>query len=456
MDVTVLTALVAGLFSFISPCVFPLVPGYVSMLSGIGVEQLKEDKAPRAGVLATAFAFVIGFSAVFIALGASASAVGAFMLRNRALLAPVAGALIVLFGLHLVGWLAKIGVKSGIAVGAILLIAGISIRLWLGGSALHVSPIDLYAISLIFLIGPSMTRWLNRDVHLRNVGGNQPGMVSGFLMGFAFAFGWTPCIGPILAGVLAIAATKQTVGQGILLLAFYSAGLAIPFLLTALGIGRFLKIYQRFRKHLHTVEVFSGVLLLAIGCLVFTNQLTFLSGKLNFFQPENWIPGARSLTVASTTTHNTGASADLQDEPAVSFTDLQGANLPLESLKGRVVLVNFWATWCDPCFAEVPTLITLQQKYGADKFALLGVAMDADGSKVVTPFVRARKFDVAGQQMNMNYRIVLGNDEITTKFGGLFGYPTTFVITPDGKIDRRITGGLNLADMETEIERLMR
>lgn len=237
MDVTVLTALVAGLFSFISPCVFPLVPGYVSMLSGIGVEQLKEDKAPRAGVLATAFAFVIGFSAVFIALGASASAVGAFMLRNRALLAPVAGALIVLFGLHLVGWLAKIGVKSGIAVGAILLIAGISIRLWLGGSALRVSPIDLYAISLIFLIGPSMTRWLNRDVHLRNVGGNQPGMVSGFLMGFAFAFGWTPCIGPILAGVLAIAATKQTVGQGILLLAFYSAGLAIPFLLTALGIG---------------------------------------------------------------------------------------------------------------------------------------------------------------------------------------------------------------------------
>jgi len=82
--------------------------------------------------------------------------------------------------------------------------------------------------------------------------------------------------------------------------------------------------------------------------------------------------------------------------------------------------------------------------------------MDDDGSRVVTPFVRARKFDVAGQQMNMNYRIVLGNDEITTKFGGLFGYPTTFVITPDGKIDRRITGGLNLADMEAEIERLMR
>ena len=127
-----------------------------------------------------------------------------------------------------------------------------------------------------------MTRWLNRDVHLRNVGGKSPGIVSGFLMGFAFAFGWTPCIGPILASVLAVAATKDTIGQGVLLLACYSAGLAIPFLLTALGIGRFLKFYQRFRKHLHTVEVFSGVLLLVVGGLIFVNKLTWLSGHLSF------------------------------------------------------------------------------------------------------------------------------------------------------------------------------
>src|SRR5208282_2074825 len=134
---------------------------------------------------------------------------------------------------------------------------------------------------------PVMTRWLNRDVHFRNMGG-QPGAVSGFLMGFAFAFGWTPCIGPILAGVLAVAATRDTVGQGVLLLTFYSAGLAIPFLLTALGIGRFLKFYQRFRRHLHTVEVFSGVLLLAIGALIFVNRLTWLSGKLTFLNKFSW------------------------------------------------------------------------------------------------------------------------------------------------------------------------
>jgi thiol-disulfide isomerase/thioredoxin len=177
----------------------------------------------------------------------------------------------------------------------------------------------------------------------------------------------------------------------------------------------------------------------------------------DFFNPENLIPGARSLTVASSNSHGGSmAATDLGDEPAVRFTDLAGADLPLGSLKGKVVLVNFWATWCDPCFAEVPTLITLQQKYGAQNFVLLGVAMDEDGASVVSPFVKSRKFDVQGQQLNMNYKIVLGNGDVATKFGGLLGYPTTVVISPDGKIVKKIVGGLNLGDMETEIERMMR
>ncbi len=457
MDIGVLTALLAGLLSFISPCVFPLVPGYVSMLSGIGVEQLKEDKAPRAGVLSSAFSFVIGFSIVFIALGASASAVGAFLLRNRTLLAPIAGALIVLFGLHLVGWLAKIGVRAGAAIGVGLVILGFAVGMWRGAARWHLTPLQFYAIALIFVVGPSLTRWLNRDVHLRDVGGNQPGMVSGFLMGFAFAFGWTPCIGPILGGVLAVAATKQTVGQGILLLACYSAGLAIPFLLTALGIGRFLKFYQRFRRHLHTVEVFSGVLLLAIGALVFTNQLTFLSGKLNFFQPENLIPGARSLTVVGTASSASGLTMkEIGDEPAVTFTDLHGANVPLSSYKGKVVLVNFWATWCDPCFAEIPTLIDLQQKYGAKGFMVLGVSTDDNGTPVVDTFVHTRKFQVGSEQLTMNYPVVIGSDDISSQFGGMLGLPTQVLISRDGKIEMKYTGSVteHLGDWEKAIERL--
>jgi len=280
-DVTAGGAFVAGVVSFLSPCVLPLVPGYVSMLSGMGVEQLKAGQAPRGTLLASSLAFVLGFSIVFISFGASASAVGQFLLQNRNSMAPLAGAVIVLFGLHLMGVLAKLKTPDGLAVGGVMAAAGL--LLWLkpalGGR--NITPVHLVSLALIFLLGPPLSKLLNRDVHLRDVG-DQPGLAGGFLMGFAFAFGWTPCIGPILASVLLIAATRDSVGQGVFLLSVYSAGLAIPFLLTALGIGRFLKFYQKFRKHLHTMEVCSGVLLLFVGGLVYFNRLTWLSTKLGF------------------------------------------------------------------------------------------------------------------------------------------------------------------------------
>jgi cytochrome c-type biogenesis protein len=285
MEVSAIAAFVAGLVSFLSPCVLPLVPGYISMLSGIGVDQLQQGQQPRSSLFGSSLAFVGGFSVVFISFGASASAVGQFLVRNRNLLAPLAGALIVLFGLHLVGWLGRFSIRTGLMIGAAL--AAAAVVLWLrpiladSGTGRTLSPAHLISISLIFFAGPFLTRWLNRDIHFRHLGG-QPGLASGFLMGFAFAFGWTPCIGPILAAVLTMAAASETIGRGVFLLAVYSAGLAIPFLLTALGISRFLRFYQRFRRHLHTVEVSSGVLLLFVGGLVFINRLTWLSGKLAF------------------------------------------------------------------------------------------------------------------------------------------------------------------------------
>jgi cytochrome c-type biogenesis protein len=280
-DVSLAGAFLAGLVSFLSPCVLPLVPGYISMLSGIGMEQLRKGDVPTSGLFSSALAFVAGFSVVFISFGASASAVGSFLRQNRSFLAPVAGALILLFGLHLIGALIKLNLRAGVVLGAILVALGIAAYfkhapLFAGLGASH-----FFSLSLIGFFGPSMARWLNRDVHLRS-SATQPGIWSGFLLGFAFAFGWTPCIGPILATVLALAATSDTVARGVLLLAVYSAGLAIPFLLTALGISRFMVFYKNFRKYLHAVELFSGALLLFVGGLVFVNKLTWLSSKLTF------------------------------------------------------------------------------------------------------------------------------------------------------------------------------
>jgi cytochrome c-type biogenesis protein len=291
MQISIYAAFVAGLLSFLSPCVMPLVPGYISMLSGIGVEQLKQGERPRTGLFASSLAFVFGFSLVFISFGASASAVGHFLLRNKTLLAPFAGALIVLFGLHLIGWLGHIPVRAGLAVGIALAVAGIVIWMRSGADTRATVPAQLISVSIIFLVGPTLAGWLNRDVRFRNLGGQTDqgakrgpfaGVLSGFLLGFAFAFGWTPCIGPILAAVLVLAANTQTISRGVFLLAIYSAGLAVPFLLTAIGINQFLGFYKRFRRYLHTVEILSGVLLLFVGGLIFLNRLTWLSGKLGF------------------------------------------------------------------------------------------------------------------------------------------------------------------------------
>jgi thiol-disulfide isomerase/thioredoxin len=148
-----------------------------------------------------------------------------------------------------------------------------------------------------------------------------------------------------------------------------------------------------------------------------------------------------------------GASkpATLADEPDVTFKDLQGNDVKLSSLKGKVVLVNFWGTWCEPCRGEIPILISMQQKYSPRGFTLLGAATN-DELKTVDSFVHTTQFNVGGQQMLMNYPIVMGSDDISTQFGGLLGMPTSYLITRDGKIAKRYIGSLNEAQIVKDVE----
>lgn len=143
--------------------------------------------------------------------------------------------------------------------------------------------------------------------------------------------------------------------------------------------------------------------------------------------------------------------ATLQDEPDVTFKDLQGKDVTLAGFKGKVVLVNFWGTWCEPCRGEIPILIGLQEKYGPKGFTLLGAATN-DEEKTVDAFVHNTQFNVGGQQMTMNYPIVMGTDDISTKFGGLLGMPTSFLITRDGKIAKRYIGSLNENQIVKDVE----
>src|SRR5229473_5143423 len=141
--------------------------------------------------------------------------------------------------------------------------------------------------------------------------------------------------------------------------------------------------------------------------------------------------------------------------PSVTFKDLDGKNVPLSQYRGKVVLVNFWATWCEPCRVEIPWLIEMQQKYGPKGFVVLGISMDEEGKSVVVPFVEKERFDVNGQKLHMSYQIVIGNDAPADKFGGLFGYPTSILISRDGKQIKRITGIISYDEITKAIESLL-
>ncbi|RKY60103.1 MAG: cytochrome c biogenesis protein CcdA [Candidatus Latescibacterota bacterium] len=219
-SVTWLGALLAGLLSFFSPCILPLVPAYLSFISGSSLEEIREGRRGEV-VLRTvwhASAFVLGFSMVFVLLGATATTLGGFLLSRLRLLTKIAGIIVVMLGLHTMG---------------------------------------LFRMPFLDYERRLGTR------------GRPTGLVGAFIVGVAFAFGWSPCVGPILGAILAYAATEETLTQGVWLLAWYALGLGVPFLASALAINSFFSVLGRMRRNFRTVELISGALLVAIGVAIF-------------------------------------------------------------------------------------------------------------------------------------------------------------------------------------------
>jgi len=222
-EISLMAAFVAGLFSFVSPCVLPLVPGYISFISGISLEEIEQGgKQNKNKVIISSLFFILGFSLVFTLLGATATILGSFLLEKAFILEKLAGIIIIIFGIHMSG---------------------------------------IYRIK--FLDYEKRVYAKTRPVNI---------IIGPFLMGLAFAFGWTPCIGPILAGILIYAGTQKTLYQGVLLLMVYSAGLGIPFLLTALALNKFYRLSGKIKKYFKTIEIVGGMLLILIGVLILTDN----------------------------------------------------------------------------------------------------------------------------------------------------------------------------------------
>ena len=400
-NITIAIAFAAGLLSFLTPCVLPLVPGYISLISGVSVEHLKGEgggsrAAARRAVIVNSLAFNAGVSLIFVLLGATAGWVGN-VLFSTPWVRIVGGLVIMGFGLQMMGVL-KIGA-------------------------------------------------LYRDT--RKFSEDKPaGPLGAALLGVAFAAGWTPCIGPILGGIIGLAATSGGWKSGLILSAFYAAGLAIPFLLVGLAMNAFLGFYSKFRRHLHKVEVASGVLLIVIGLMVASNSLTWVASVASRYLPnaENVLKQDSPANPSAAPAQSASAPATANAEPApeVDLKALDGKPVKVSDLRGQVVLLNFWATWCVPCRSEIPSLNAMQRDLGGRGFRVLGVTT-YDSADLVRDYQK---------DVKQEYTVATGDDGVANKYA-VGTLPTTFIIDRQGRIRHKIIGERSRAQFEALITPLL-
>lgn len=225
----IVASFIAGILTFVSPCILPLIPAYITFITGVTLDELKGNERPLRPVFLNSLFFVFGFSLVFIALGASASFLGGLVSGNKTVLQWIGGIIVIVFGVHLTGL----------------------IRI------------------------PLLCRQAGMQARRSRLSYLTP-----FLFGIAFAIGWTPCVGPILSSILILASTQETVTQGIVLLSVYSLGLGVPFLITALFINAALRLFERIKRVYHIVEIISGVILIIVGLLIITDGFQMITRYL--------------------------------------------------------------------------------------------------------------------------------------------------------------------------------
>ena len=318
-------AFLGGLLSCVSVCFLPLIPAYITYLGGRAVGQ--PGVSPRGQqliVLGNALLFIAGFSTVFILFGAAAGLLGANLTQYRSVLLKVAGFALIVMGIGMVGALP----------------------------------------------------WLMREFHV-DIAHRLPRTPwASYVVGMAFAVGWTPCVGPILAAILVIAADSATAGMGALLLAAYSAGLAIPLLIAAGLAGQLTRLVRKAYSAGRVLNGIAAVFLISMGLLVFSNRLTLLNSYLPYFTPP--LQGLGTSSTSSILAKSDPVTGNGQVQvgklaPAFTATDLDGHRVSLADLKGRPVLINFWATWCTPCREELPLIESAYRAYREQGFTVVAV-----------------------------------------------------------------------------------
>ena len=413
---SIVSVFIEGIISFFSPCVLPLIPVYIGYLSG-GTLKTGEDGQmtyDRKKVIVNTIFFVIGISMAFFVLGLGFSAAGRFFSGNQMVFARVGGIIVVLFGLYQLGFLGTNRILSG------------DYRLPVQFEKMTMSPI------------------------------------TAILMGFVISFAWTPCIGPILSSVLIMAATAGSAANGFGLIAVYTVGYIIPFILVGFFTNTLLKFFSKHKGVVKYTVKIGGALLIIMGLFMFTGKMNSITSYLSSVSGSNIASESEANVVEESDEpvqpeepaieENDSKETEQEKLPAPDFTltDQYGNTHSLSDYKGKIVFLNFWATWCPPCRAEMPDIQAIYEEYEAMEdpdVVILGVAFPDYGSEEsvegITQFLDDNGY---------TYPVLMDTDASLMLPYYITAYPTTFMIDPDGNVLGYIPGGMTKDIMENVIE----
>lgn len=415
VSVPVLTVFLQGLLSFFSPCVLPLIPLYISYLSG-GTQTVGKDGKiyfKRRKVMLNTFCFVVGISFAFFLLGIGVSALGTFFKSNQLLFARIGGVLVALFGLYQLGILGTSRI--------------------LGQERRLPFKLDVLAMSPI----------------------------TALIMGFTFSFAWTPCVGPALTSVLIMSASASTKLWGFILIGVYTIGFVLPFLAVGLFTTKLLEFFKTHVKVVKYTAKIGGVLMIFMGILMFTGKMNAVTGYLSSGAPkETQEQKQEEVKEDQDEKAKVDESAEEQKTesgltPAIDFTltDQYGNTHKLSDYKGKTVFLNFWATWCSPCRAEMPAIQKLYESAeteGENALVILGVAAPNWGKEKSEEGIKEFL-----EENGYTYPVLMDPTGEVFMSYGINAFPTTFMITREGEVFGYANGQLNEETMKSIIEQTM-
>ncbi|MDU2288671.1 cytochrome c biogenesis protein/redoxin [uncultured Clostridium sp.] len=382
---------IEGILSIFSPCILPILPIYLSMLSNSSVDELRDSKFRSGTLIKNTIFFALGISTTFFILGSSISALSTFLNANKNIIMIIGGIIIIFMGLFYLG----------------------------------IIKLDL----------------LNREKRL-NVNYKTMSPVSAFVLGFTFSFGWTPCIGPILASVLVMASTSDNLFASNLLIAIYTLGFILPFIIASIFYGKLFKKFDSVKKYMNEIKKISGIFIIIAGIVMLANGAINVNKQVSI-KNENQTENSENV--------NENNKEDNGKILPIDFTlyDQYGKEHTLSEYKGKTIFLNFWATWCPPCREEMPYIDELYEEYNKnqDDVVILGVAspnLGREGSEDdVKKFLSENyyKFPVVfdeGGPMIIEY--------------GISAFPSTLIIDKEGFVSKYIPGAMDKETMKSLIE----